>query len=123
MALQAGVFRCWVSHVSRGHGFNSRVRPNMQRWTGTSALSPRAENPQISGADYSNPVVRKNRLLGCSVYSRDRFCDLEADLGPILAVSAGYGHTCAVRADGELICFGYNSDAMFIPVRCAQMVS
>ncbi|OLP75846.1 E3 ISG15--protein ligase Herc6 [Symbiodinium microadriaticum] len=35
-------------------------------------------------------------------------CDLPADLGPILAVSAGFGHTCAVRADGELICFGWN---------------
>ena len=28
------------------------------------------------------------------------------DLGPVLAVSAGNAHTCAVRADGSLVCFG-----------------
>ncbi|CAE7890014.1 unnamed protein product [Symbiodinium sp. KB8] len=28
------------------------------------------------------------------------------DLGPVSSVSAGYDHTCAVTADGRLVCFG-----------------
>ncbi|CAE7911212.1 Herc6, partial [Symbiodinium necroappetens] len=68
---------------------------HMHRWTGTSALSKR--------------VVRKNGLLGCSALSFEPRCELSADLGPVLAVSAGSGHTCAVRSDGQLVCFGLNS--------------
>ena len=35
-------------------------------------------------------------------------CDVPTDLGPVVAVSAGYDHTCAVRSDGQLVCFGWN---------------
>ena len=35
-------------------------------------------------------------------------CDVPADLGPVVAVAAGFGHTCAVKKDGELVCFGAN---------------
>ena len=28
------------------------------------------------------------------------------DCGPVVAVSAGVQHTCAIRADGRLFCFG-----------------
>ena len=35
-------------------------------------------------------------------------CDVPTNLGPVLAVSAGFQHTCAVRADGHLVCFGCN---------------
>ena len=34
---------------------------------------------------------------------------LRPDLGPELAVAAGALHTCAVRADGRLVCFGHNT--------------
>ena len=37
-------------------------------------------------------------------------CDVPADLGPVLAVSAGSFHTCAVRADSQIVCFGRNAD-------------
>ena len=30
------------------------------------------------------------------------------DLGPVVAVAAGRFHTCAVKASGELVCFGDN---------------
>ena len=33
------------------------------------------------------------------------------DLGPVVAVAAGYYHTCAVKASGELVCFGGNNDS------------
>ena len=33
-----------------------------------------------------------------------------ADLGPVSAVAAGWYHTCAVKADGQLVCFGWNDD-------------
>ena len=32
---------------------------------------------------------------------------MPADLGPVLEVSAGDDHTCAVRANGQLVCFGH----------------
>ncbi|CAE7804148.1 UVR8 [Symbiodinium sp. CCMP2592] len=31
---------------------------------------------------------------------------LQAELGPVVAVSAGESHSCALRADGQLVCFG-----------------
>ena len=31
-------------------------------------------------------------------------------MGPVIAVAAGDNHTCAVKASGELVCFGYNQD-------------
>ena len=37
-------------------------------------------------------------------------CDVPTDLGPVLSVAAGLRHTCAVRADGRLVCFGCNVD-------------
>ena len=33
---------------------------------------------------------------------------MPADLEPVWAVSAGHVHTCAVRVDGQLVCFGNN---------------
>ena len=35
---------------------------------------------------------------------------MPTNLGTVLAVSAGSGHTCAVRSDGQLVCFGWNDD-------------
>ena len=35
---------------------------------------------------------------------------MPADLGPVWAVAVGGDHTCAVRADGRLVCFGWNED-------------
>ena len=32
------------------------------------------------------------------------------DWGQVLTVAAGYYHTCAVRSDGRLICFGRNGN-------------
>ena len=37
-------------------------------------------------------------------------CDVPTDLGAVMAVSAGDDHTCAVRSDGQLVCFGSNAD-------------
>ena len=34
---------------------------------------------------------------------------MPTDLGAVVAVSAGEDHTCAVRSDGQLVCFGANS--------------
>ena len=36
-------------------------------------------------------------------------CAVPADLGPVSAVAAGWYHTCAVKADGHLVCFGWNN--------------
>ena len=33
---------------------------------------------------------------------------MPGDLGRVVSVSASYGHTCAVQADGQLVCFGHN---------------
>ena len=35
---------------------------------------------------------------------------MPADLGPVWAVAVGGYHTCAVRTDGRLICFGRNQN-------------
>ena len=45
------------------------------------------------------------RLFGDNEYGQ---CDVPADLGPVLAVSAGNWHSCAVRTDGQLVFFGDN---------------
>ena len=45
--------------------------------------------------------------LGTNMNGR---CDVPADLGPVLAVSAGSSCTYAVRADGQLVCFGFKID-------------
>ena len=47
-------------------------------------------------------------LLVCVGDNHRGQCDAPPDLGPVVAVAAGGGHTCAVKASGELVCFGYN---------------
>ena len=37
------------------------------------------------------------------------------DLGPVLAVAAGFFDTCAVKANGELVCFGRNEHGQSDP--------
>ena len=44
------------------------------------------------------------------VFSGHAQRDLQAVFGSALAVSAGGVHTCALRTDGQLVCFGYNED-------------
>ena len=50
----------------------------------------------------------------------------------VAAVAAGIVHTCAVRSDAQLVCFGHNThdgrcdappQALFILVQCSQMLS
>ena len=43
-----------------------------------------------------------------SVFSGHLQCGLPSDFGPVSAVSAGNKYTCAMRADGQLVCFGAN---------------
>ena len=65
---------------------------------------------------------------------------MPADVGPVLAVVAGGSYTCAVPADGRVVCFGNNKFGqcdvpadlglqfwqslreLGIPVQCEQMV-
>ena len=107
-----------------------RVRCWCSRRTRTSAFPPPAGIVQLS----SNCIVRKNGLAACGEFSEHAQRDLPANLG-LLQVFAGHLHTCAVRADGQLVCFGNNRDrqcdcpvwqsrrAIFILVQCVQMVS
>eukprot|EP00439_Symbiodinium_sp_Y106_P002588 s556_g1.t1 len=37
-------------------------------------------------------------------------CDVPAMLGQTLAVAVDFSHTCAVRADGRLVCFGHPNE-------------
>ena len=37
-------------------------------------------------------------------------CEVPPDLGPVVTVASGYFHTCAVKASGELVCFGSNKN-------------
>ena len=77
-----------------------RTPSQINRRTRTCACSPRSGDVRVS----NSCVVRK------SVVSGHVQRGLPADLGPVLAVSAGYVHTCAVRSDGQLVCFGRHSD-------------
>ena len=45
-------------------------------------------------------------LLACNAYNERKQPDVPADLGPVLAAAVGSYHTCAVQADGQLVCFG-----------------
>ena len=36
-------------------------------------------------------------------------CDVPTNLGAVVAVSAGDRHTCAVKSEGQLVCFGRNT--------------
>ena len=83
------------------------ARPRLQRvrcgssnmHTRTFAFSPRSGSVQVS----SSGVVRKNGLSACGAFS-----DHAQRLKPVLAVSSGEHHTCAVRTDGQLVCFGFS---------------
>ena len=57
---------------------------------------------------YSTWAISENRQL-VSIGGRGQ-CNVPPDLGPVVAVAAGGGHTCAVKASGELFCFGENGD-------------
>ena len=58
----------------------------------------------------SNRRVREGSRPACLARCRLEQHDAPAGLGPVLAVSAGDYHTCAVRSDGQLACFGSNGD-------------
>ena len=47
------------------------------------------------------------------------------DLGPVVAVAArNINHTCAVKASGELVCFGYNDDGQLdVPPNLGPVVA
>ena len=53
--------------------------------------------------------MRLDGQLVCFGNDADGQCDVPTDLGAVVAVSAGYHHTCAVRSDGQLVCFGWNA--------------
>ena len=76
--------------------------------TQSSAFSPLSGKLWISGTRCSNCVVRNSGLLDCSAYNKYKQSGVPADLGPVLAVAAGGWHTCAVRTDGQLVCFEDN---------------
>ena len=53
-------------------------------------------------------AIAAGALYTCAVRGNDLWqCDVPANLGPVVAIAA-CGHTCAVRGDGELVCFGRN---------------
>ena len=73
---------------------------NMRRWTQTATSPPHYGKFQASCNHCRNCVTRKGTGHGqCHwpVGSRD-----------LWAVAAGLRHTCAVRADGRLVCLGCN---------------
>ena len=57
----------------------------------------------------SNKGVREGSRPACLARCRLEQRDAPAGLGAVVAVSAGYSHTCAVRSDGQLACFGSNA--------------
>ena len=79
---------------------------NTLRWTQTATFPPHYGKFRVSCNHYSNCVARKGGLIACSA------CTGHEQLGQGWAVAAGshYHHTCAVWADGRLICFGSNED-------------
>ena len=102
---------------------------NMNRRTRTCAFSPRSGDVRVSNscvvrktvfsghAQCGLPVsavsaglhtraMRADGQLVCYGANGDGQRDVPADLGSVLAVSAGDFHTCAVRSDGQLVCFG-----------------
>ena len=54
-------------------------------------------------------LVRCGQMVSSSASEATGRCDVPSDLGTVSAVAAGYCHTCTVRADGQLVCFGGNS--------------
>ena len=68
----------------------------MNRRTRTCAFPPRSGDVRVS----NSCVVRK------SVFSGHVQRGLPPDFVPVSVVSVGGLHTCAMRADGQLVCFG-----------------
>ena len=53
-------------------------------------------------------MLKTDGQLVCFGRNVEGQCDVPSDLGPILAVSAGYHHTCVIKTTGQLRCFGSN---------------
>ena len=79
---------------------------NMRRWTQTATSPPHYGKFRVSCNHYGNCVTRKGGLIACSACTEHGQWHLPAGS----TVATGGGHTCAVRADGRLICFGWNNE-------------
>ncbi|OLP94024.1 EF-hand domain-containing protein 1 [Symbiodinium microadriaticum] len=63
-------------------------------------------NCSVAAVDDSTYAISETGQLVCFGSNR---APVPPDLGPVVAVAAGFAHTCAVKASGELVCFGYNA--------------
>ena len=59
----------------------------------------------------------------CACWGDDSSGQTDAPGGEILAVSAGGAHSCAIRADGTLACWGSNADGQLTGVPTGQFVA
>ena len=67
--------------------------------------------PTLGQLRFVRPRLQHVTCLSYRLHSPTRIsasCDVPTDLGPVLAFSAGDYHSCAVRTDGQLVCFGDN---------------
>ena len=121
LAVRSGFCGVPAQGQSRFAGQNK-----MNRRTRTCTFSPCSGDVRVS----NSCVVRKSVFSG----------HVKRGLQAVLAASAGQYHTCAVRSDGQLVCFGSNTYGqcdvpadlgpvwrsqreVTILVQCGQMVS